>query len=360
MSENLNSAGRSKVVYDGEEYSRESLQGLVQQYQDKHGNDLHELEQLRKTHDDIAREMNKDLTEQKTAWEYMRSMISLDPSQVSTNFRGLLEKIPVLNDYVADRPISELLRDKIHVAELRTAQVGQFLDQIEMRINGLRDDVTRLNKKMVVAAHNEEKAAALLLDLRNQMRGREDELAGIPAEQGAARREKQAAIDELKREIWEHGAQLRLYSNAEDRIASIVSMNNNFLEMLMNLHANMTTLHDSGQEILDELRGNLSGLATATQASELTLDMQKSLTSLRTSVNKVASLASQTSLFLTQNVERLTCQMKVYDDATKALVESNLAAEREIMEKRIDETLELAQKEYTLLHQARQGNAEAP
>ncbi|NDD31592.1 MAG: hypothetical protein EB084_25355 [Proteobacteria bacterium] len=360
MSENLNSAGRSKVVYDGEEYSRESLQGLVKQYQDKHGNDLQELEQLRKTHDDIAREMNKDLTEQKTAWEYMRSMISLDPSQVSTNFRGLLEKIPVLNDYVADRPISELLRDKIHVAELRTAQVGQFLDQIEMRINGLRDDVTRLNKKMVVAAHNEEKAAALLLDLRNQMRGLEDELAGIPAEQGAARREKQAAIDELKREIWEHGAQLRLYSNAEDRIASIVSMNNNFLEMLMNLHANMTTLHDSGQEILDELRGNLSGLATATQASELTLDMQTSLASLRTSVNKVASLASQTSLFLTQNVERLTSQMKVYDDATKALVESNLAAEREIMEKRIDETLELAQKEYTLLHQARQGNAEAP
>lgn len=356
MSDNLGSQTKTPIVYDGEEYSRESLQQLVTQYQDKHGNDLHELELLRKTHDEIAKEMNKDLTEQKTAWEYMRSMISLDPSKVSSNFRGLLEKIPVLNDYVADRPLNELLRDKIHVAEMRTAQVGQFLDQIEMRVDALRGDITRLNKKMVVAAHNEEKAAALVLDLRGRLQVLEAELAAMPSEQGAARREKQAAVDEVKREIWEHGARLRLFSNAEDRIASIVAMNNNFLEMLVNLHANMTTLHDSGQEILDELRGNLSGLATAAQASELTLDMQKSLDSLRVSVNKVATLASQTSLFLTQNVERLTAQMKIYDDATHALVESNLAAEREIQERRVDETLELAQKEYALLQKARQGD----
>lgn len=357
MSDIPGSASKAQVIYDGEEYSRDSLQQLVTQYQDKHGSDLRDLEQLRKTHDEIAKEMTKDLTEQKTAWEYMRSMISLDPSKVSSNFRGLLEKIPVLNDFVADRPISELLRDKIHVAELRTAQVGQFLDQIEMRVDALRADITRLNKKMVVAAHNEEKAAQVVLDLRTRLQAEEAALEAIPADQGAARREKQAEIDEIKREIWEQGARLRLYSNAEDRIASIVAMNNNFLEMLTNLHVNMTLLHDSGQEILDELRGNLSGLATATQASELTLDMQKSLESLRVSVNKVATLASQTSLFLTQNVERLTSQMKVYDDATRALIESNLAAEREIQEKRIDETLELAQKEYALLQQARQGGA---
>lgn len=360
MSDSLGSQTKSAVVYDGEEYTRESLQQLVTHYQDKHGSDLHELEQLRKTHDEIAKEMNKDLAEQKTAWEYMRSMISLDPSQVSSNFRGLLEKIPVLNDYVADRPISELLRDKIHVAEMRTVQVGQFLDQIEMRVDALRADITRLNKKMVVAAHNEEKAAALVLEMRGRLQGLEAALTEIPTEQGAARREKQAEIDEVKREIWEHGARLRLFSNAEDRIASIVAMNNNFLEMLVNLHSNMTILHDSGQEILDELRGNVSGLATATQASELTLDMQKSLESLRVSVNKVATLASQTSLFLTQNVERLTAQMKVYDDATQALVASNLAAEREIQERRVDETLELAQKEYALLQEARQGTVAEP
>jgi len=348
-----------EVVYDGEEYSRDSLQSMVTHYQHKHATDLKDLEKLRQAHDEIAREMNKDLMEQKTAWEYMKDMVSLDAQKVGSNFRGLLEKIPILNDYVADRPIAELLREKIQVAELRTKQVGEFLDQIEVRIANLREDITRLNKKMVVAAQNEEKAARIILDLQREQQALESEIAALPADANVARRTKEAALDELKRKVWEHGGTLRLYSNAEDRIASIVAMNNNFLEMLMNLHSNMTILYESGMEILDELRGNVSGLATATQASELTLDMQKSLESLKVSVNKVATLASQTSLFLTQNVERLTSQMKIYDDATKQLIESNLAAEREIQEKRIDETLALAKKEYDLLQEARQAGETA-
>jgi len=360
MSDKAQTRALPEIVYDGEEYTRESLQQMVTQYQDKHTGDLKELETLRKTHDEIAKEMNKDLMEQKTAWEYMRDMISLDPSKVGSNFRGLLEKIPVLNDYVADRPIAELLREKIQVAEMRTRQVGQFLDQVEMRVDNLRGDITRLNKKMVIAAQNEEKAAAAVLELRQQIENLQKEYEALPADQGALRREKESSLDEIKRRIWEHGARLRLFSNAEDRIASIVAVNNNFLEMLMNLHSNMTILFETGQEILDELRGNVSGLATATQASELTLDMQKSLESLKISVNKVATLASQTSLFLTQNVERLTSQMKVYDDATKSLIESNLAAEREIQERRVDETLELARKEYSLLQEARQGSTATP
>ncbi len=35
-------------------------------------------------------------------------------------------------------------------------------------------------------------------------------------------RELQAQHDQIKQLIWQHGAKLRLYSNAEDRIASIV------------------------------------------------------------------------------------------------------------------------------------------
>ena len=69
--------------------------------------------------------------------------------------------------------------------------------------------------------------------------------------------------------------------------------------------------------------------------------MQESMTSLKDSVNKVAVLASETSLYLTQNVERLTSEMKIYDQETQRLVESNLKAEREIKEQRIDETIEL-------------------
>jgi hypothetical protein len=343
-----------EIVYEGEEYNRDSLQKMVADYQGKHQVEIKDLEKLRAAHEEIASEMNKDLVQQKSAWEYMRHMMTLDTHKIASNFRGLLEKIPIINDYVADRPVVDLLQEKIEVAEMRTREVAQFLDQIEVRIEQLTADIQRLNKKMIVAAQNEEKAAHHIIQLKDYQSSLEAQLADLdPEKDVAARRQLGAEIDDTKRAIWKHGAKLRLYASAEERINGIVGVNNNFLEILTNLHANMQNLYEAGQEILDDLRGNLAGLATAAQASELTLDMQKSLESLKISVNKVATLASQTSLYLTQNVERLTSQMKIYDDATRQLIETNLAMEREIQEKRTDETLELARKELTLVHEAR-------
>jgi len=57
-------------------------------------------------------------------------------------------------------------------------------------------------------------------------------------------------------------------------------------------------------------------------------------------------MASEPSLYLTQNVDRLTSEMKVYDKATEELVASNLSAEREMKEQRINETIALARKQY--------------
>jgi chromosome segregation ATPase len=342
-----------QVVYDGEEYTRDSLQALVTRYQEVHSKRIEELETLKKTHDQIARDLSRDLAEQKSALEYLRGMLTVDMSKMGSNFRGLLEKIPILSDRLPDRPLSQLLQEKIQVAEARTKEVGLFLSRIEAEVEAVRQDVVRLNKKMIVAAQNEEKAAAYILELERLKEAVEGELARMTEKSGAAYREKSAEIDQIKQKIWEHGARLRLYSSAEDRIAGIVAMNNNFLEMLTNLHANMQNLYEAGLEVLDDLRGNLAALATATEASELTLDMQKAMQSLKENVNKVAVLASNTSLYLAQNVERMTSQLQMYDEATKALVESNLEAERELREKRIDDTLNLARKEYGLLQEAR-------
>ena len=344
------------VVYDGEEYTRDSLQALVGQYQEAHTKRIQDLEGLKKTHDQIAKEMTRDLAESKSAWEYLKGMATVDLGKAGSSLRGLLEKIPILSDRLPDRPLSELLQDKIHVAEMRTREIGLFLDKMEAEVANVREDIVRLNKKMVVSAHNEEKAAAFILQLREAKTKLEADLSALPEEgSGADRRTLQARIDEIKQKIWEHGAKLRLYSSAEDRIASIGSMNNHFLELLSNLHGNMQNLHDAGAEVLDDLRGHLSALATATEASELTQDMQTAMASMKDSVNKVATLASNTSLYLSQNVEKLTTELKVYDDATRALIESNLEQERELREKRIDETLKLAEKEYGLLKAAREG-----
>jgi hypothetical protein len=348
----------NKIVYDGEEFSRESVQELVTTYQSKNTRDIKELETLKKMHEDIASEMNQDLIEQRSIWDYMNAMVTGDKRQLASNFKGLLTLIPIIGSMMPSRPLQELLQDKIAVAEKRIKEMAQFLDKIESEIENLRTDITRLNKKMVTAANNEEKAAKYILDLKDYKTQVEAECDKIEDKKAVEYREKSALLDEIKKKIWEHGGRLRIYSSAEDRIAGIVKMNNNFLEILNNLHTNMTILYEAGNEVLDDLRGNLAGLATVTEASDITLKMQQSMESLKDSVNKVANLASNTSLYLTQNVEKMTTEMKIYEDETVRLIESNLAAEREIQEQRVDETIELAAREYGLMEKAKKEEME--
>ncbi len=346
-----------EVVYDGEGYTRTGLQTMLGDYQVRHRTNLGTLAELSQAHDDLAAEMTKDLVEQKSAWEYVKNIITFQ--KVGSNMRGLLEKIPIVGDRVPDRAIGELLEEKIEVAQRRVQQLAEYLDTMQQQVGDLQIDITRLNKKMVVAAVNEEKAARYVLELEGALNQLDAQIADMGEETSAELRELQARRDEVRQMIWTQGAKLRLYSNAEDRIASIINMNNNFLEILTNLHANMQTLYETGNEVLNELQGNLAGLASAAKASDLTLEMQQSMQSLKDSVNKVATLASETSLYLTQNVERLTSEMKIYDDETQKLVESNLRAEREIKEQRIDETIELARTEYGHFEEARGGGQPA-
>lgn len=340
-----------EVVYDGEGYSREGLQTMLTDYQSRHNSNLSNLAELSKAHDDLAAEMTKDLVEQKTAWEHLKNIMTFQ--KVGSNMRGLLEKIPLLREAVPDRSINELLEEKIEVAQRRVQQIANYLDTMHEQIADLAIDITRLNKKMVVAAVNEEKAAKFVLDLEVALKEINGRLEALEDQKSVEARELQSRRDEVKRMIWEQGAKLRLYSNAEDRISSIINMNNNFMEILTNLHANMQTLYDTGNEVLNELQGNLAGLASAAKAADLTMEMQEAMDSLKTSVNKVAVLASETSLYLTQNVERLTSEMKIYETETEALVSSNLQAEREIKEKRIDDTIALAREEYGHFEEAR-------
>jgi hypothetical protein len=342
---------KNEPVYDGEGYSRENLQEMLDEYQTKHKANLSSLAELSEAHDALAKEMTKDLVEQKSAWEHLKNIVTFN--KMGSNIKGLLEKVPLLRDAIPDRSIQDLLEEKIEVAQRRVQEIAAYLDTMQNQVGALQQDITRLNKKMVVAAVNEEKSARFVLDLETGLKQIEAAIEALGAEKTVELRELQTKRDALKQMIWREGSKLRLYSNAEDRIASIINMNNNFLEILTNLHTNMQTLYDTGNEVLNELQGNLGGLATAARASELTLEMQQAMESLKESVNKVAVLASETSLYLTQNVDRLTAEMKIYDTETQKLVESNLQAEREIKEERINETIALARTEYGHFEKAR-------
>jgi hypothetical protein len=339
-----------QIVYDGEDYSRGGLENLVTSYATKHQGNLETLDELSRAHDALGKEMTAEIVENKSAWEHLGDIVKLN--NVGANIQGLLEKIPVLRAMVPERPLHVLLTEKLELAQRRTQEVGNYVDRIGVEVAALQEDIARLNRKMVVAARNEEAAASHVLELKAALEEVEAQLAR--AERGAAAtRELEARRDALTHRIWEHGARLRLYSTAEDRLSGIIRMNNNFLEILRNLHGNMQTLYEAGNEVLSELEGNLAALASAAKASELSIDMRAAMESLRGSVNKVAVLASETSLFLTQNVDRLTREMRVYDQATEALVEANLAIERETREHRINDTVELAQRELAAIDRAK-------
>ena len=335
---------QKQVQYDGDGYSRENLERMLGDYQVKHTMDLKKFEEISGAYDRLGHEMTADIAEQKSAFEYLSNIATFE--NLGTNIKGLLFKIPGLRGLAPSRDLKELLGEKIEVAQRRVQEIGNYIDTLQSDVKNLQEDIVRLNKRMLLSAQNEEKAAQYVLELDTHRKSLEEALAALGDVKGAQAREVQARISEVKRTMWEHGAKLRLYSNAEDRISAIVAMNNNFLEIMTNLHTNMSTLYEAGNEVLNELHGNLAGLASISKAGELSVEMHKSMESLKKSVNRLAQLASETSLYLTQNIDRMTSEMKVYDKETEAMVASNLAAEREIKEQRINETIELARKEH--------------
>lgn len=338
------SAAEKKVVYDGEGYNREAVEKMLSQYQSRNTSDLRKFEELSKAYERLSREMTEEIGDQKTIFNYLGNILTL--KNVGTNIKGLGYKFPLVKELLPARDMKDLLNEKVEIAQRKVQEVGNYLDVLQTDITNLQEDMKRLSDKMVTAARNEEKAAAYVLSLEEHRKKLEAELKALPDQKSVQARELEAKMAETSRLIYEHGAQLRFFSTAEDRISAIIRMNNHFLEIMTSLHSNMNTLYTTGNEMLNELHGNLAGLASVTKAGELTIEMNRSMESLKTSVNKLARLASETSLYLTQNVTKLTAEMKIYDDETEKLVSDNLAAERAIKEQRIGETIELARQEY--------------
>jgi len=329
---------RKEVGYVGEVYSPAAIESLLGDYQSRHKTDLRRFEELSRAYDRLAREMTDEIGAQGSLVDDMASFWR--PGRL----RSLLQRLPLLRGLVPARDLQSLLGEKVELAQRRVVEVGNYVDALQSDVKALQDDIARLNLRMVQAARNQERAAAHILELEATRKTLEAELAGQEARSARAR-ELSAQLGEVKRSIWEHGAKLRLYSNAEDRIAAIVGMNNSFLEIMTSLHGNMAALFEAGNEVLNELHGNFAGLASLSKAGELSIEMHRSMDSLKKSVNRLAVLASETSLYLTQNVGRLTDSMKIYDKETELLVQCNLEAEREIREERVNDTIALARLE---------------
>ncbi|HNW44087.1 MAG TPA: hypothetical protein PKI19_06260 [Elusimicrobiales bacterium] len=332
------------MVYDGAGYNRETVEKMLTQYQSKNTSDLKKFTDLSTAYQRLSKEMTEEVGDQKSIFNYLGNIVTL--KNVGSNVGGLMHKLPLLGSLMPARDLKVLLNEKVEVAQRHVQEVGNYLDVMQTDIKNLQEDMKRLGDKMVTAAKNEETAAGYVLALEEKRKALEAELKAMPDQKTAAAREIEAKVAEVRRLIYEHGAQLRFFSTAEDRISSIMTMNGHFLEIMTNLHSNMSTLYATGNELLNELNGNLVGLASISKAGELTIEMRNSMESLKQSVNKLARLASETSLYLTQNVTKLTAEMKIYDTETEKLVSDNLATERSIKEERIGETIEMAKSKF--------------
>ncbi|MBU1219367.1 hypothetical protein KKF34_00185 [Myxococcota bacterium] len=336
---------RKNTEYDGRKYTRDSVNGMVSTYRERHTNHVNDLKTLKAEHEKLADEMNEDLAKQRTLMDEIKTMTSGKKGGVSRGFRGVMAKIPLLGRPFRHKPLGDLLEERVEAADKRSREVEAYLVRVEEAMKNLRDDQEVLRSKQLEAAKHKKETLALIDELELNLRETETKLSSIEDQNSEEYRELALQKGKIETLIWENGQRLRLYDNAQGRLESIIRMNNNFLEISVNLHSNMTIIKETAEMVLDELRQHVSAIATLAQAGELTLELTQSMESLKDNMSRVSQLASETSLFLTKNVENITDNMRVYDQQTEDLVEANLAAERAERKEQLDRILLKARQE---------------
>ncbi|MDE2290547.1 MAG: hypothetical protein KGL53_00585, partial [Elusimicrobia bacterium] len=96
-----------QVVYDGEGYTRQSIEGMLTDYQSKHELSLKKFEELSSAYKNLSQEMTADIASQKSTMEYLGDLFTLH--DVGTNIKGLIYKLPLLKDVAPSRDLKELL-----------------------------------------------------------------------------------------------------------------------------------------------------------------------------------------------------------------------------------------------------------
>ena len=75
-----------QVVYDGEGYTRQSIEGMLGEYQAKPTVNLKKFEELSGAYQRLSQEMTQDIADNKSAFEYMGNILTLN--QIGTNLKG--------------------------------------------------------------------------------------------------------------------------------------------------------------------------------------------------------------------------------------------------------------------------------
>ncbi len=336
---------KRQVEFDGSKWSREATGQFQEQYRSRNQNNLDQLKKLQEEHDRLAKDMNKEIADQRSLLDEIKTMASGKKGGVGRGFRGVMGRIPLVGRPFRRKPLADLLEAKVEIADGHVRHIAEYLKRVEQTIAGLHDDQKSLQQKKVEAARGKKEFVRLVLELKQLRDELEQQVREFADKDSEEYRQLEAHLLETDRLTWEHGQKMQMYDHATHHLDSIMKMNQHFTEISKNLHGNMTLIHETAELVLDELRQHASRLATLAEAGQLSLQVTASMESLKESMNKVAAITSETSLFLTKNVEQIVSNMTVYDTHVEELVEKNLAAEKEIRAQQLKRILEKALEE---------------
>lgn len=336
---------KRQVEFDGSKWSREATAQIDEQYRTRNQDNLQELKRLQEEHEKLAEDMNREIAEQRSLLDEIKTMASGEKDGFSRGLRGALGRIPILGRPFRRRPLADLLAAKIDIADSYLQRIAEYLRKVERTISALHEDQKTLQAKKIEAARGKKQFVEFVLELKQAREEIMTRLQALTDTSSEEYRTLETQLVEVDRLIWEHGQKMQMFDHALSHLDSIMKMNRHFEEISKNLHANMNLIHDTAELVLDELRQHAARLATLAEAGQLSLQITTSMESLKESMNKVAVITSETSLFLTRNVEQIISDMNVYDRQVEELVEKNLAAEKEIRQQQLERILQKALEE---------------
>lgn len=128
-------------------------------------------------------------------------------------------------------------------------RVLAFTSRIDQEIAAVQSDLERLHPKALMAAENARKAWDYLAQLEEILEQLQGSLPGL-AEGSLAYRLQEVEIARLQRLLAEHSAKHHLYERACSRLASIVALNENFLNQLFHLKMHFRGWLRAGVDLL--------------------------------------------------------------------------------------------------------------
>lgn len=328
------------VEYTGEGISVRALEESIGEARRQQDVKVGELKQLRERNVEIQQAMAEEVRKLRKLSDYVSA--GRLKGGFLANLKEILSYIPgVRRLSISQRSIEELLRQQYEISARRVKEAAEFADRLTAAESQLRDEIERLNERIIAAAKNEERAAAYLLEVNAVFQEVQSRATALEAGSVGVR-EAQAELDRVKRVLAEHSMRLQLYATAEERLSRLKEGSVRIAETIANLQTDIRQYVIAAGEKLDLAAGQIQAIGTAADASVVVLELKRSLDAMTASMNETTRFVSETQIYFRKTIDDLVGELEIYDDQTRKVLETNLAASREIEDRRIAEAVQTA------------------